>query len=128
MVKSENVYQFTKFNIFFQAFWHVLFSILLTVIAFLWRPNHNNSKYAYHPLLENDNEEDEQEEFVANKFSDTKLRPSTRPSMQVDHAANIEDDDEDVRWIEENIVSTSMLLGDSDEELMNTKFEISKMQ
>lgn len=97
------------------------------MIAFLWRPNNNNSKYAYHPLLENDNEEDEQEEFVANKFSDTKLRPSTRPSMQMDHAETI-DDDEDVRWIEENIVSTSMLLGDSDEELMNTKFEISKMQ
>lgn len=34
------------------AFWHVLFSILLSVIAFLWRPNQNNQKYAYVPSCE----------------------------------------------------------------------------
>lgn len=42
-----------------------------------------------------------------------------------------DEDDETIRWVEENIVNTSFtdgLLGDSEEELMNTKFEISKMQ
>lgn len=102
----------------------MLFSILLTVIAFLWRPNNNNQKYAFIPLLENDNDDDEHEEFVATNYSDTKMRASKIP--HVDHAE--ENLDEELKWVEENIVSTSMLLGDSDEELMNTKFEISKMQ
>lgn len=104
----------------------MLFSILLTVIAFLWRPNNNNSKYAFIPLLETDNDEDEHDEFVASGFSDTKMRPSKVPPTH-----NTESADklyEDLEWVEENIVSTSMLLGDSDEEIMNTKFEISKMQ
>lgn len=109
-----------------QAFWHILFSILLTTIAFLWRPNQNNSKYAFIPLLENENDDDDEtDEFVAGNYSDTKLRVSKTPSQHVDHADNL---DEELKWVEENIVSTSMLLGDSDEELMNTKFEISKMQ
>lgn len=111
--------------LFLQAFWHVLFSILLTTIAFLWRPNQNNSKYAFIPLLENENDDDETDEFVASNYSDTKLRVSKNSSQHVDQADSL---DEELKWVEENIVSTSMLLGDSDEELMNTKFEISKMQ
>lgn len=103
----------------------MLFSILLTVIAFLWRPNNNNSKYAFIPLLETDNDDDEHDEFQQSGFSDTKLRPSKVPSHNVETADKLY---EDLEWVEENIVSTSMLLGDSDEEIMNTKFEISKMQ
>lgn len=107
----------------------MLFSILLSVIAFLWRPDNNNQKYAYIPLLEGDHDDDdEHEEFVASNYSDTKLRTNTKASsnhQQQHHEDNL---DEELKWVEENIVTSSMLLGDSDEELMNTKFEISKMQ
>lgn len=90
----------------------------------MWRPDNNNHKYAYIPLLEgDDDDDDEHEEFVASNYSDTKLRPSKIPNQQ--HVDNV---DEELKWVEENIVSSSILLGDSDEELMNTKFEISKMQ
>lgn len=101
----------------------MLFSILLTVIAFLWRPNQNNQKYAFIPLLEAD-DDDEHEEFVATNYPDTKNRLKGGEMKK----SSLDEDDEDLKFVEENIVSTSMLLGDSDEELMNTKFEISKMQ
>lgn len=113
--------------VLFQAFWHVLFSILLTVIAFLWRPTKNNQKYAFIPLLEGDNDDDdEQDEFVASNYSDTKMRSSKIPSQP--HAERNDPEDDELKWVEDNIVSSSILLADSDEELMNTKFEISKMQ
>lgn len=98
---------------------------MLTTIAFLWRPDNNNQKYAFIPLLENDeNDDDESEQFIATNYSDTKLRTS-KASAQHAEAQQLED--ETIKWVEENIVSTSLIC-DSDEELMNTKFEISKMQ
>ena len=108
----------------------MLFSILLSVIAFLWRPDNNNQKYAYIPLLEGDHDDDdEHEEFVASNYSDTKLRTHKASSnQQQQQQQRMEDIDDELKWVEENIVSSSILLGDSDEELMNTKFEISKMQ
>lgn len=107
----------------------MLFSILLSVIAFLWRPDNNNQKYAYIPLLEGDHDDDdEHEEFVASNYSDTKLRTHKASSNQQQQQQRMEDIDDELKWVEENIVSSSILLGDSDEELMNTKFEISKMQ
>lgn len=73
--------------------------------------------------MEGDNDDDdEHEEFVASNYSDTKLRTS---KVSNQHVENVDDE---LKWVEENIVSSSILLGDSDEELMNTKFEISKMQ
>lgn len=92
------------------------------MIAFLWRPDNNNQKYAYIPLLEGD---DEHEEFIASNYSDTKLRTSKVSSNQQQQQQN---NDDELKWVEENIVNSSILLDDSDEELMNTKFEISKMQ
>jgi hypothetical protein len=40
------------------AFWHVLFSVLLVVIIVLWRPTNNNQRYAFTPLLDNEEDED----------------------------------------------------------------------
>lgn len=34
----------------------------------------------------------------------------------------------DLRWVEENIPTSTLPLLDSDEEIINTKFEVSKMQ
>lgn len=36
--------------------------------------------------------------------------------------------DSDLRWVEENIPASTLPLLDSDEEIINTKFEVSKMQ
>ncbi|CRL04434.1 CLUMA_CG017519, isoform A [Clunio marinus] len=109
-----------------QAFWHVLFSILLTSIAFLWRPTANNQKYAFIPLLE---AEEEDEQYMPTNYDIKERKTSSsranKNSSTSHHEENLDDDT--IKWVEENIASTSMLLGDSDEELMNTKFEISKM-
>ncbi len=39
-----------------EAFWHFLFSIILCVIMFLWRPSQNNQRYAFTPLLDAEGE------------------------------------------------------------------------
>lgn len=36
------------------AFWHLLFSIILVMIMFLWRPSQNNQRYAFTPLLDSE--------------------------------------------------------------------------
>lgn len=97
------------------------------MIAFLWRPDNNNQKYAFIPLLESGEDgDDESEQFIGSNYSDTKMRPSTKASGAQQHVEPpIED--ETIKWVEENIVSASLIC-DSDEDLMNTKFEISKMQ
>lgn len=54
-----------------EAYWHLLFSVLLIVIMILWRPTNNNQRYAFTPLLdapEDDEEEDEQ--FVNDAFGE----------------------------------------------------------
>lgn len=51
-----------KYNTFQvdDAFWHILFSLILLVIMFLFRPSNNNQRYAFVPLLDHsDNEENE---------------------------------------------------------------------
>ncbi|TKC35304.1 hypothetical protein EI555_021336, partial [Monodon monoceros] len=44
------------------AFWSFLFSLILIVIMFLWRPSANNQRYAFMPLI--DDSDDEIEEFM----------------------------------------------------------------
>ena len=49
------------------AYWHLLFSIILLVIMILWRPTNNNQRYAFSPLLdapEDDDDDEEIEHFV----------------------------------------------------------------
>lgn len=114
------------------SFWHVLFSILLTVIAFLWRPTKNNQQYAFAPLL-NDNDDDEEEEvhFSADTHETlSKVRTSSsnkQASQNNSNSVGNHEEDSMMKWVEENIANSSILL-DSDDELMNTKFEVSKMQ
>ncbi|ROT61119.1 hypothetical protein C7M84_021136 [Penaeus vannamei] len=65
------------------AYWHVLFAVVLLVIMILWRPSNNNQE-------------------------------------------------DDLKWVEENIPSSiadsALPILDSDEEIVTSKFEISKMQ
>uniref|UniRef100_A0A3P8RDG2 Transmembrane protein 87B n=1 Tax=Astatotilapia calliptera TaxID=8154 RepID=A0A3P8RDG2_ASTCA len=46
------------------AFWRFLFSVILLVIMFLWRPSANNQRYAFTPLID-DSDDEEIEEFIA---------------------------------------------------------------
>lgn len=111
------------------AFWRLLFSVILLVIMFLWRPSANNQRYAFTPLI--DDPDDEANELIGENFADgMKKRTSnmranglTKPSSKLD---------EDLKWVEDNIPSITdvalPLLLDSDEEIMTIKYEISKME
>ncbi|XP_067009903.1 transmembrane protein 87A isoform X2 [Anabrus simplex] len=111
------------------AYWHLLFSILLLVIMILWRPTNNNQRYAFTPLLdapEDDEEEDEQ--FVNDAFG-VKMRGYRSNSPKPKQSNSVEDD---LKWVEENIPSsmadTALPILDSEEEIMTAKYEASKMQ
>ncbi|XP_031435227.1 transmembrane protein 87A isoform X1 [Clupea harengus] len=115
------------------AFWRFLFSIILLVIMFLWRPSANNQRYAFTPLMD-DSDDEEIEEFLvsANLADGIKLR-STKSDANGTAPKPAANPDEDLKWVEENIptslsdVALPVLL-DSDEEIMTTKYEMSKME
>lgn len=125
----------------------------------LWRPTNNNQRYAFTPLLDNPEDEDEEgkldyihtnlsrclfhcsnisdeeDQFVADAYG-VKMRGSHQngsartPTNSRTAATTTEEDD--LRWVEENIPSSmgdpALPVLDSDEEIINTKFEVSKMQ
>lgn len=118
-----------------EAFWHILFSLLLLVIMILWRPTNNNQRYAFTPLLDNpedEDDDDEEDQFVADVYG-VKMRGSrnTNSPKLNNHKATTTDED-DLRWVEENIptaiADATLPVLDSDEEIINTRFEVSKMQ
>lgn len=105
------------------AYWHILFSAVLLVIMILWRPTKNNVRYAFVPLIET-NEDDEEEQLVNDAYG-VKVRMHQRPPSP--KTTNTIDDD--IKWLEENVKSDPVIsILDSDEELVNTRFEVSKMQ
>ncbi|CAH0388076.1 unnamed protein product [Bemisia tabaci] len=119
-----------------EAFWHFLFSVILLVIMILWRPTNNNQRYAHTSLLDgSEDEEDEEEERFINDAYGVKLRGfgsrSNSPTRNKS-ASTTNSPEEDLKWVEENIptalVDTTLPILDSDEEVMTTRFEISKMQ
>ncbi|XP_050984856.1 transmembrane protein 87A-like [Labeo rohita] len=111
------------------AFWRFLFSSILLVIMFLWRPSANNQRYAFSPLVDEVSEEEE-EQLMNEAFEGVKMRgmkPETNGSAKPSKV------DEDLKWVEENIPSSMADVAlppllDSDEEIMTTKFEMSKME
>ncbi|XP_078287144.1 transmembrane protein 87A-like isoform X2 [Rhinoraja longicauda] len=112
------------------AFWRFLFSLLLLVIMFLWRPSANNQRYAYSPLVDDIDEGEEEEQLISEAFEGMKIRTIKSES---NGTVKFNRMDEDLKWVEENIPSSLTdvalpTLLDSDEEIMNTKFEISKME
>ncbi|XP_076037637.1 transmembrane protein 87A [Oratosquilla oratoria] len=112
------------------AYWHLLFALILLVIMVLWRPTNNNQRFAFTPLLdEGSDEEDEEEEQLMADVSDTMKQRNIRPAPTPKEPQSVEDD---LKWVEENIPSTiadsALPLLDSDEEIVNTKFEMSKME
>uniref|UniRef100_A0A8C0X7V1 Transmembrane protein 87B n=1 Tax=Castor canadensis TaxID=51338 RepID=A0A8C0X7V1_CASCN len=88
------------------AFWSFLFSLILIVIMFLWRPSANNQRYAFMPLI--DDSDDEVEEFMVtseNLTEGIKLRASKMVSNGTAKSTS-DNFDEDLKWVEENIPSS----------------------
>ncbi|GAA6107774.1 transmembrane protein 87A isoform X2 [Tachysurus ichikawai] len=115
------------------AFWRFLFSIILLVIMFLWRPSANNQRYAFTPLIDDSDDEEIEEFLVSANISDgIKLR-ATKTETNGAAKPLAPSVDEDLKWVEDNIPSSLTdvalpVLLDSDEEIMTTKYEMSKMQ
>ncbi|XP_068441161.1 transmembrane protein 87A-like isoform X2 [Clinocottus analis] len=112
------------------AFWRFLFSIILLVIMFLWRPSANNQRYAFSPLLDEESEEEEQEPMMNEAFEGMKMRGGKNETNGTAKANKV---DEDLKWVEENLPSSMADVAlppllDSDEETLTTKFEMSKME
>ncbi|XP_039087624.1 transmembrane protein 87B isoform X1 [Hyaena hyaena] len=115
------------------AFWSFLFSLILIVIMFLWRPSANNQRYAFMPLI--DDSDDEIEEFMVtseNLTEGIKLRVSKTVSNGTAKPATSDNFDEDLKWVEENIPSSFTdvalpVLVDSDEEIMTRSEMAEKM-
>ncbi|KAK9541714.1 hypothetical protein VZT92_001736 [Zoarces viviparus] len=115
------------------AFWRFLFSVILFVIMFLWRPSANNQRYAFTPLID-DSDDEEIEEFVAstNLADGIKLRASKSETNGSVKPAE-KSPEEDLKWVEDNIPSSLTdialpVLLDSDEEIMTTRYEMSKLE
>ncbi|KAK7070884.1 Transmembrane protein 87A [Halocaridina rubra] len=115
------------------AYWHVLFAIILLVIMILWRPSNNNQRFAFSPLLDDGSDADDEEESekLMADVSDTMKLRNTRNSTSSSprESRTVEDD---LKWVEENIPSSiadsALPILDSDEEIVTSTFEISKMQ
>ncbi|RVE40701.1 hypothetical protein evm_014649 [Chilo suppressalis] len=69
-----------------EAYWHILFASVLTVIMVLWRPTNNNQRYAFTPLL--DNAEDDDVIMVLWRPTNNNQRYAFTPLLD-----NAEDDD-----------------------------------
>uniref|UniRef100_A0A8C7XTE3 Zgc:162698 n=1 Tax=Oryzias sinensis TaxID=183150 RepID=A0A8C7XTE3_9TELE len=112
------------------AFWRFLFSTILLVIMFLWRPSANNQRYAFSPLVDEESEEEEKEPMMNEAFEGMKMRGAKAETNGSAKAGKV---DEDLKWVEENIPSSMADVAlppllDSDEEIVTTKFEMSKME
>uniref|UniRef100_A0A8C2VPV5 Transmembrane protein 87A n=2 Tax=Chinchilla lanigera TaxID=34839 RepID=A0A8C2VPV5_CHILA len=113
------------------AIWRLLFSMILFVIMILWRPSANNQRFAFSPLSEEEEEDEQKEPMLKESFEGMKMR-STKQEPNGNSKANKAQED-DLKWVEENVPSSVTdvalpALLDSDEERMITHFERSKME
>uniref|UniRef100_A0A0R3RKH5 Transmembrane protein 87A n=1 Tax=Elaeophora elaphi TaxID=1147741 RepID=A0A0R3RKH5_9BILA len=127
------------------AFWHIQFCCILIVIMILWRPSRNNQRYAFTPLLDNsEDENDDDELFNTNYYAMAGLNKRTAAvgayassrgqessSNRKQHEAQENDQKlrEELKWIEDNIPSTfaDRLLVDEEEDREQMELELSKM-
>ncbi|XP_029426123.1 transmembrane protein 87A isoform X1 [Nannospalax galili] len=113
------------------AIWRLLFSMILFVIMILWRPSANNQRFAFSPLSEEDEEDEQKEPMLKESFEGMKMRSTKQePNGNSKGSKALEDD---LKWVEENVPSSVTdvalpALLDSDEERMITHFERSKME
>ncbi|KFW63754.1 Transmembrane protein 87A, partial [Pygoscelis adeliae] len=113
------------------AIWRLLFSMILFVIMILWRPSANNQRFAFSPLSEEEDDDEQKEPMLKESFEGMKMR-GTKQEPNGNVKANKAQED-DLKWVEENVPSSVTdvalpALLDSDEERMITHFERSKME
>ncbi|XP_029808827.1 transmembrane protein 87A isoform X1 [Suricata suricatta] len=114
------------------AIWRLLFSMILFVIMVLWRPSANNQRFAFSPLSEEEEEDEQKEPMLKESFEGMKMR-STKQEPNGNSKVNKAQQEDDLKWVEENVPSSVTdvalpALLDSDEERMITHFERSKME
>lgn len=75
---------------------------------------------------------DEEDQFVADAYGVKMRGQNGTPKTSVNSRNATNNEEDDLRWVEENIPSSmadsALPILDSDEEIINTKFEVSKMQ
>uniref|UniRef100_A0AAZ3QA50 GOST seven transmembrane domain-containing protein n=1 Tax=Oncorhynchus tshawytscha TaxID=74940 RepID=A0AAZ3QA50_ONCTS len=84
------------------AFWRFLFSTILLVIMFLWRPSANNQRYAFSPLVDDESDDEEKEQLMNDTFEGVKMRGLKSEA----NGTAKPNKDEDLKWVEENIPSS----------------------
>ncbi|KAM5235729.1 transmembrane protein 87A isoform 1-T1 [Ctenodactylus gundi] len=113
------------------AIWRLLFSMILFVIMILWRPSANNQRFAFSPLSEEEEEDEQKEPMLKESFEGMKMRSTKQEPNGNSKVSKAQEDD--LKWVEENVPSSVTdvalpALLDSDEERMITHFERSKME
>ncbi|XP_030805029.1 transmembrane protein 87A isoform X2 [Camarhynchus parvulus] len=113
------------------AIWRLLFSMILFVIMILWRPSANNQRFAFSPLSEEEDDDEQKEPMLKESFEGMKMRSTKQEPNGSVKANKVQEDD--LKWVEENVPSSVTdvalpALLDSDEERMITHFERSKME
>ncbi|VDM74930.1 unnamed protein product [Strongylus vulgaris] len=127
------VYRHFMNTLMFAAIASVIFMIWIIVI--LWRPSVNNQRYAFTPLLDDSEDENDQDEIFnasAPGFEMLKQRESgSGADMRRQKEKEREDHklQDDLRWIEDHIPSSlaEHLIMDEDEDKEARDLEISKM-
>jgi hypothetical protein len=113
------------------AFWHIFFCSILIVVMYLWRPAVNNQRYAFTPLLDDSEDENDDELFNSQiPVYDMITQRSVEHGRVEYHPQKTTDDklEDDLKWIESNIpTSLAEALLDDEEESSMRQLEISKM-
>uniref|UniRef100_A0A8C8Z3C1 Zinc finger protein 106 n=1 Tax=Prolemur simus TaxID=1328070 RepID=A0A8C8Z3C1_PROSS len=86
------------------AIWRLLFSMILFVIMVLWRPSANNQRFAFSPLSEEEEEDEQKEPMLKESFEGMKMR-STKQEPNGNSKGNKAQED-DLKWVEENVPSS----------------------
>ncbi|XP_003385804.1 PREDICTED: transmembrane protein 87A-like [Amphimedon queenslandica] len=113
-----------------ECFWHMLFCFMLLIVMIIWRPSANKLRFAYSPVSNGDSDEEEQ---GANKnFETVKMRPVSGKSESTKQQLTSMEAEEDLKWVEQNLPTTAIdkaaqMVLDSEEEVMTTRFEASKL-
>ncbi|OXB72504.1 UNVERIFIED_CONTAM: hypothetical protein H355_002775 [Colinus virginianus] len=86
------------------AIWRLLFSMILFVIMILWRPSANNQRFAFSPLSEEEDDDEQKEPMLKESFEGMKMR-STKQEPNGNVKVNKAQED-DLKWVEENVPSS----------------------
>ncbi|POI33983.1 hypothetical protein CIB84_002265 [Bambusicola thoracicus] len=110
------------------AIWRLLFSMILFVIMILWRPSANNQRFAFSPLSEEEEDDEQKEPMLKESFGKSKVSfhlicvgdvwgeksfsqgegmkmRSTKQEPNGNVKANKAQED-DLKWVEENVPSS----------------------